>query len=41
MIDKIIRVALKLMNPKHLKIGLLIAATVPHNSGKCCIFDLT
>ena len=36
-IDKIIAVALHLMNPQHLKIGLLIAATVPRNSGSRCI----
>jgi len=34
MIDKLISVALDLINHQHLKTGLLIAVVVPH--GKCC-----
>jgi len=35
MIDKLISVAPDLINPQHLKTGLLIAVIVPHNTGKC------
>jgi len=33
MIDKLISVALDLINPQHKKTGLLIAVIVPHNTG--------
>jgi transposase len=36
MIDRIIAVALDLMNPSHLKIWSLIVVTVPHSIGKSC-----
>ncbi len=41
MIERIIAVALNLINPQHLKIGLQAVVIVPHNSGKSCINQST
>ncbi len=37
MVDKVISVALDLMNPQHLKNWFTSAVIVPHNIGICCI----
>jgi len=35
-VDGLIKIALELVNPQHLKIGLQIAVTVPHKLRICC-----